>query len=207
MIIYRHEEQEKRIKPTGPRPGFPELRAKLWPMFRDYLEGRKLNASLARVNGWYPAWYKSAPRAIIPCSNSAGVPYFQGRDMSGQAELRYASPWATREDSIVLVWPEGEAKGCVIVEGPTDALAAADIGFLGIGVMGNSPPMEVIEHVATFARAFAPVIIVPDIDTLDLGPAVLCGLGQLGIAGMILNPYAKDLAAMTPKERKQFIYV
>lgn len=206
-MYYRHEKQEKQVKYTGPRPDFPEVRGDYWPILKDYLWNRNLSASLARVNGWYPAYYRGSIRVIIPCSNSRGLVYFQGRDITGAAEIRYASPPVSRDDSIVLVWPKEDAKGMVIVEGPMDALAAADIGFLGAALMGNQPTQEVIDHLVRYARAFSPVLVLPDMDALVFGPNVLCGLSQQGVSGMILNPYKKDLADMTPAERKSILNV
>ena len=205
-MIYRHEEREKKVRYVGPRPGFPEPCADYWNRMETYLNQRALSFSIAKGNGWYPAYYKSSPRIVIPCSNSAGVPYFQARDMGGKAMLRYASPPASRDDSLVLVWPVGKAKGTVIVEGPMDALAATDFGFLGIAVMGNQPTTEVLEHIAGFARSFQPMIVLPDAGALYFGANILCPLAQMGISGMIRTPYKKDLAEMEPKERKSFLW-
>lgn len=204
--MYLHEAREKKVRYVGPRPGFPEPCADYWNRMEIYLTERHLSFLAARGNGWYPAYYKSAPRIVIPCSNTAGVPYFQARDMGGKAQLRYASPPAPRDDSIVLVWPHVmKASGTVIVEGPMDALAAAGLGFLGIAVMGNQPTYEVIEHLAGFARSFQPVIVLPDADALEFGANVLCPLAMRGISGMIRAPHKKDLAEMRPEERKEFL--
>lgn len=207
-MIYRHEQREKKKVYVGPRPGFPEQNEELTKRMDAYLLDRHLSPDLARANGWYPSRYAYFPRIVIPCSNSAGVPYFQARDMSGKSKLRYASPPASRDDSLVIVWPD-ESKpqlGGVIVEGPMCALAAAMLGYVGVALMGNQPTDAVLDHLAVYARAFQPVMIVPDADHLELGPLVLCALGQRGIASMILAPRKKDLGDMKPKERERFLH-
>jgi hypothetical protein len=204
-LIYAHEQREKKTRYEGPRPGFPEQDEDLDSRMDAYLHSRYLSPDLARANGWYPSRYKGAPRIVIPCSNSAGVPYFQARDMSGKAKLRYASPAASRDDSIVLLFPEGDFKGSAVFEGPMDALAAAAHGYLGVAIMGNQPTREVFEYLVKHVRAAQPVMVVPDMDMLEFGPAVLCALGQAGISGMIRVPHKKDLGEMNPKERMRFL--
>ncbi len=215
MTYYHHEQEEKRKKWEGPRPGFPACNPNLWPMMRQYLDKRQLDTGLAKENGWYPARYKQEhPRIIIPCSNSAGVPYFQGRDMSGKAKLRYASPPAARDDSGVLVWPSQGApdevahkiKGTVIVEGPMDALAAAERGFLGIGLMGNDPNEDVIRFIIKLIQGcFEPVFIIPDADQLSMGPGVSAALSTEGLRCQVRLSPKKDLAEMSVDERKEFL--
>jgi len=204
-VIYEHEKREKKAVYVGPRPGYPELDPRGWNVFDTYLLDRHLDPILARANNWYPALYSDAPRVVIPCSNKAGVPYFQARDVTGRAKLRYASPPASRDDSIVLVWPMESAKGTVILEGPMCALAAAMLGYVGIAVMGNQPSRDVLLHLTSHARAFQPVQIVPDADMITLGIEVLSWLSQEGVSSMVRVPPKKDLADMTPKERKLFL--
>lgn len=210
-MIYQHERAEKKLSQQwdGYRPSMPKPDSRLDTHFASYLEWRNLDPELARENGWYASKYKRVPRVIIPCSNADGVPYFQGRDVTETDELRYASPLVPRDDSLVLVWPAGRRarKGCVVLEGPLDALAAAMEGFVGVALMGNTPSSVVLDHLCSFARAFQPVIIVPDADSLDLGPTVLCALAQQGISGVIRAPAKKDLAVMSAKERGRFLHV
>lgn len=213
-MIYHHETAEKKLEKQwdGYRPSLPICRPELWADFSGYLEERDLSSELARYNGWYPVRYKNRPRILIPCSNEAGVPYFQARAVEEdleEGELRYASPPVPRDDSIVIVWPESKLRiqGTTVLEGPMDALAAAELDYLGIALMGNQPNNTVIEHVAKFARSFQPVLIVPDADAIEMGPAVLCALAQRGVQqAMIRAPQKKDLAAMSLKERKRFLY-
>lgn len=212
-MIYLHERQEKTKKWTGPRPGFPQPDWSMRKMMIEYLVARQLSYILAKDNGWFPAYYKNAPRIVIPCSNSAGIAYFQARDMTGKAKLRYASPPASRQDSIVVVWPGcalgSTIKGTVIVEGPCDALAAAEFGYLSIALMGNDPPEEVIQHiVATVKGKFEPVIVIPDLDHLEMGAAVVGALTMEGVkceARLFGTQGGKDLADMTPRQRQEVL--
>ena len=206
-MIYAHEVREKKARYVGPRPGYPEADPRGWDAFDDYLHSRKLDPLLARANGWFPAVYSHAPRIVIPCSNKAGVPYFQARDVSGKAELRYASPPASRDDSVCLVWPMEASKGSVILEGPMCALAAADLGYVGVAVMGNQPNREVLAHITSLVRAFQPVQVVPDADTANLGVEVLSWLSQEGISCLMRIPPKKDLAEMAVKERMRFLSI
>lgn len=204
-MYYEHERKEKKATYTGPRPHMPRSDSDLWPMMEDYLLGRWLRSDIARASGWYPAHYAGCARIIIPCTNTLGVPYFQGRDMGGKSTIRYASPPAPRDDSIVVVWPMNARRGTVVVEGPMDALAAAGEGYLGIGLMGNMPNSDVLDHVFTYAKMYAPLLILPDKDMLEMGPLVLCPMAQRGLVGTILMSQEKDLAAMVPSQRRAIL--
>lgn len=214
-MIYLHERQEKTKKWMGPRPGFPkpDLSSNMRHMMMEYFVARQLPYWLAKDNGWYPAYYKDAARIIIPCSNSTGVSYFQARDMTGKAKLRYASPPTSRQDSIVIVWPVVGimVKGTVIVEGPMDALAAAEFNYIGIALMGNDPPDIVIERiVATVKDKFEPVIVIPDLDHLEMGAAVVGALTMERIkceVRLFATSGGKDLADMTPHQRQEVLCV
>lgn len=207
---YAHEKYDRKSRePDEYRPSFPLVREDLWDRFDAYLLWRHLNPDLARDNGWYPAKYKRVPRVIIPCSNAAGIPYWQGRDMTDTDELRYASPFVARDDSLVIVWPEGKrtSKGGIIIEGPTDALCAADHGFVGVALMGNNPTTAVFDHLHTFARAFQPIFVVPDADALEFCANVISALAQRGLGAKVLAPLKKDLAEMNVRERRRFLDV
>ena len=205
-MIYAHEQAESRAVYRGPRPDFPLEDKGLLNQMHEYLEGRNLPMKLATRNGWYPADYRDAPRIIIPCSNSLGLPYWQGRDMSGKSPIRYASPSAPRDDSIVICWPSGKMAGCVIVEGPMDALAAASVGFLGLGVMGNQLNADVVDHIARYARGFKCAFVLPDTDAPYFGAAMVAQLAQRGLSVRALEPRLKDLAATPPSQRKSLLH-
>ena len=207
MTFYEHEREEKKRVYDGPPPEMPEEDLSLRQYAWDYLLDRGLNPSLAIANGWYPTNqgpHDSHPRIIIPCDNSQGRIYFQCRAMD-DAELRYDSPSAKRGDSLVVIRPRFPHNGAVIVEGPMDALAAGGVGLLGIGIMGNEPSTEVLEHVSRLVRVKRKVIIVPDLDHVEMGTYVLGYLGACGIKAEVRMPLAKDLAAMKPSARRRFL--
>jgi DNA primase len=126
-------------------------------------------------------------------------------------ELRYASPPVPRDDSLVIVWPDETVHthriGGVVTEGPMDALAAAGMGFVGVGLMGNCPTEAVLEHLALFARAFQPVYVIPDADAPEFGATVLGYLAQQGLNCTVRIAPKKDLAEMSTKERREFFNV
>lgn len=211
--FYDHDSLEK-LRPKGPRPGFPKEDEGLAAMMNIYLKDRNLNIGIARSNGWYPTMELDIhPRIVIPCSNSANVSYFQARSMNDGLP-RYKSLSATREDSLAVVWSgeRGSAyfgldiKGSVIVEGPMDALAAAYWGYTGIALMGNDPPEEVFDYLSTVVRPLGRVIVIPDKDHLEMGSTVVVELGLRGVVEttMVL-PTAKDFAEMRIVERGRLL--
>lgn len=87
--------------------------------------------------------------------------------------IRYQSPFCHKEDAIVLVRPPGmRASQMVVVEGPLDALAVAECGYLGCGLMGVNPPDDVLAHVAVINDTVQQTLI-------------LCDRGELSQAAMM----------------------
>ena len=133
-----HESQGDLSVPPEP---YPEENRRYLPAMKAYLYGRRLSYSTAKDNCWYPTdsikEKNPTPRIVIPCFNSVGRPYWQGRAMI-KHELRYRSAQGKRFQSIVVMWPRileiakkehhSEGKPLVLVEGPMDALAAAAMG-------------------------------------------------------------------------------
>ena len=204
-MIYQHEWKEPKHY-DGPRPKMPNENESLRPKMSRYLERRELSYALANNNFWYPSRSVDGyDRIVIPCSNSLGITYYQARAMDHWVTVRYNSPLATREDSIVILWPDGntKAKGTVICEGPMDALAACGLNYVGIGLMGNQPSEIVVAHIVRLVIGFfEPVIVVPDLDHVEMGVYIVGSLAGYGIAAKILLPKAKDLCEMTFQERK-----
>lgn len=212
MNFYDHDHVEK-LRPKGPRPGFPDEDEGLAAMMNLYLQDRSLSLDIARVNGWYPTMDLDIhPRIVIPCSNSANIPYYQARSMNNGLP-RYKSLAATREDSITVVWPRtnvlGEyltPRGSVVVEGPMDALAAAGWRYVGIALMGNDPPEEVFDYLLTVVRPLGRVIVIPDTDHLEMGANVVTALSLRGITETTMTiPVAKDFAEMRLVERGRLL--
>lgn len=205
-MIYEHERKPK--KQHGPAEPMPEENKELHGQMLSYLEERRLSYQTALYNRWYPATINGTARIVIPCSNSIGVPYYQARAMSKDVTLRYKSPFSDRVDSIVVVWPVLQWHKAVIVEGPADALAAATAGAMGVGVMGNKPSLEVIKFVAGTLKHIKPkeILIVPDLDTPQMGADIAGWLAKHGVASQMRLPTKKDLAEMSIKERENLIY-
>ena len=92
-----------------------------------------------------------------------------------------------------------------------DALAASEFGYLGIALMGNDPPEEVIQHIVELVKGkFEPVIVVPDLDHLEMGAAVVGALTMEGIkceVRLCTTHCGKDLADITPNQRQEVLCV
>lgn len=201
---YSHERKEKPVY-KGPPAVMPDEAWGYWPRVSGYLADRGLSLEVARANGWYPtAW--DVPRLVIPCSNTGGSVYFQARRMDYSGDFRYRSPKSEALDSVVICWPyEFVVKHphAVIVEGPMDALAAACLGYVGVGLMGNKPPPERLEFiVATLGKSHAPFIIVPDLDDQAFGASLVTSFAMLGVTSAIAMPVGgKDLCEMSEAGR------
>lgn len=207
--MYWHEVDEQSTRRRGERrvsAPYPPRAEELWPQFDQYLSDRGLDPALARVNNWYPSTSAgdAVPRIVIPCTNSAGAGYWQARAMQ-VTDKRYQSPSVTRGDSVVVVWPTGDPRAVVVVEGPMDALAAAGEGCLGVALMGNTPPARVLNFVSTLASSL-PVLVVGDSDALREASHTA---GALAIRGrktqLVMLQGAKDLAELTPALRKNYL--
>jgi hypothetical protein len=207
---YAHE-REERARPKAPlEPVYMPLRDNsLEYGMLEYLESRALSYSVAVENGWYAAFYKGAPRVIIPASTLVNTwPYFQGRAMDDHPK-RYESPSAPRGDALAVVYPSGRIQGIVILEGPMDALAAAGEGFVGVGLMGNTPGDAVLGHLESILKAFpVPCLVIPDKDALDKGAEVTSKLWTRGLKCVLKTIQgAKDLAELRPEQRKRLLDV
>jgi len=202
-MIYEHENRAPR--PSGPRPIPPPLYPTLSAEMEAYIKERGLSFPLAKANQWYPTFdtQDNVGRIVIPCSNSEGVAYWQARAMVDKPGIkRYTSPWASREDSIVVCWPtpRPETPGGVVVEGPFDALGAAECRQIGIGIMGNKPSLKVMLKVAYLLRGLS-AVVVPDADAPQFGAMAVVALAAQGIKVRMLAPVKKDLASMPLEER------
>ena len=114
--------------------------------------------------------------------------------------------------SNILVSDKG-FKGLVIVEGPMDALAASECGFVGVGLMGATPPGEVLDAIARLRAAMGsprhsepgthmPVLVVADEGALGAATAVWRHFP----GALLLNTYPnKDLAEVPLSERKELL--
>jgi hypothetical protein len=173
-----------------------------------FLESRGLSYGLAIENGWYPSWDAGDTkyRVVIPCTNSRGRVYWQARAVDPNVEKRYQSPKYAAEDSIVVVWPEGEPRrAVVVVEGPLDALAAAECGYPSAAIMGNRPSQAVIQNIC---RVFPgqEFIVVPDLDSVAAGGFIAGKLALQGRKVIVRVPVgAKDLSRMPALVRSRIL--
>lgn len=208
--FYKHERDEKYIPAIeADRPPMPKPTPSLEPDVKKYLLSRKLSYTIARENGWYASREVDGyDRIVIPCSNSKGIPYWQARAIDDWTHIRYQSPRATRQDSVVLVWPRLNTPklGSIVCEGPADALAAAMLGYVGIGLMGNVPPPEVVDYVVQFIKdSYEPAIVIPDLDHVEMGAFLTGSLAVNGIKVRTVLPPKKDLAGLKVWQREKLV--
>lgn len=184
---------------------YPELEDRLWNLMQKYLESRGLSFELAKANGWYPSLDAGddSPRVVIPCYSSAAENmYWQGRRMTSLGALRYESPHGcNRGDALVRVMPKGEVKGTVVCEGPMDALAAAEVGYVGLGMMGTHPTPEAVETARRVA-AGTPVSVVADEGALGAAAALT---GHFPGARLVVTYPHKDLADVPREKRGDYL--
>ena len=205
MKEYDHERKPRRkYAPSQPMPErSPENR----PLI-GYLEHRGLSPMLALENGWYVS--ESAgdqhTRIVIPCTHSNGRVYWQARFIGTKPEVkRYQSPPYSAEGAFVLVWPEDKPVGVVLVEGPLDALAAAECGYAGVAMMGNRPGANLLQNVVNQFPG-KQIVVVPDTDAVRAGAVTVARLALLGVSTRLMFPVgAKDLSRMPLLARRQLL--
>mgnify|MGYP001560793124 CR=1 FL=1 len=205
-MSYEHE-REPQVRPLPTKSycrSLPPRDEGLVRQMEAYLEGRGLNYRLAVANMWYPSSQAgdNSPRIVMPAtSNIRGNTFWQARAMDG-SEKRYQSPPAARGDAVILVWPERPmVDRAVVSEGPMDALAAAGEGWLGIALMGNTPPDETLLLTKQFLRGIMATIIVPDMDDPTALTEVMSRLVQLGVPNCrLVLPYPKKDLSDCPRE-------
>lgn len=185
----------------------PPINPNLWPLFGNYIRGRGLDPELAIQNGWYPSTEAGddAPRVVIPAlARGADLNRFwQARLMTGEPYRRYESPHGCRRGDALVVTRSLYGAiflGNCITEGPMDALAAAEVGFWGIAMLGTNPPPEATEHMLYLVvGGNAPTVVVSDEGAIDV--ALKWWGGIPGSLILTTYPY-KDLAEMPREERR-----
>ena len=221
-MSYLHDRAKVEGKPFS--SSYPPVDQYLWATMENYLGLRKLSFSLARLNGWYPSTQAGDgyARIVIPAfSYQAGNRYWQARAIRRLTpiEPRYQSPHnVSRGDAFVRVMPSVGTNwfpviGLVIAEGPMDALAAAECGFVGVGLMGATPGTDVLTAVARLRAGMgSPSDSLPG---THMPVAVVADEGALGAATAIWRhfpgarllttyPY-KDLAEMPLDNRRKLL--
>ena len=173
-MFYAHEveERKKRFNPDIRlyNKHMPAPSLELVPMMKKYLEERELSEDLARYNMWYPSREAgdSHPRIVIPAS--ASVPsniFWQARTMDDDPK-RYQSPRASRGDAVIVVWPHKTHLlwRAAVVEGPMCALAASAYGFLGVALMGQTPPDTALSLVYKLTAGLS-ISLICDLDSTE----------------------------------------
>jgi hypothetical protein len=209
--MYSHEAKER--KPNT-HPMCTELPACSidYTRMKQYLQDRHLNYELALANGWFPSNEASDafPRVVIPATtHKAGHVYWQARDTTGKAYLRYQTPKGPRHEALIKVYPEVPPRGIVIVEGPLDALAVAGAGCIGYALMGMQPSIGTLHHLALLVEDNndLDVMVVLDRDSAQHAIKIATFLSSQGYFTQIqsLPGPEKDLAECLPAKRKNFL--
>ena len=180
-----------------------------------YLMDRGLNPEVAVHNYWYPTIQANDGelRVVIPCT-SANLTnrYWQARLLDDthitERIKRYTSPrGVSRGDALAVVWPKrhrDKIRGTVLVEGPMDALAAAEVGLLGIAWMGTTPGEEPILFAHRLLIEPKPVFVIQDRGATSEAVEIWKHFP----GAFLLDPYPhKDLAEMSVDARSDLLWM
>lgn len=169
-----------------------------------YLHQRGLDHALACRNGWYAsqAAGDAGLRIVIPATASdPRNRFWQARSIDG-TEPRYQSPHSARGDALTVVWPREQARGSVIIEGPMDALAAAELGYVGVALLGGNPSTEVLNFARNLVQPYTPRLLIGDNDS----PQFMAKLAAWFVPCRFLLPTPwKDLAECPRLQRRQLL--
>lgn len=193
----------------------PTCSQKLWPKFDNYLRERNLNHALARANSWFPSrTVDGNNRLVVPgTSDQKGNLYWQARLIPPHPlgppdrgePRRWESPHGVaRGNSVCMVWPDQKNGRSVVVEGPMDALAAAELGFLAIGLMGVVPAMEVLDLTSKLLRGTI-CLVVPDQGAVKAMAHNIIELTVRGLKCHLITHNFKDLADAAPAARRRIL--
>lgn len=206
---------------------YPESSSLLWGKFDKYLTGRGLHAETARRNMWFPSKNVDGwGRVVVPCTSSQpGNLYWQARLLDPPVgpdkpeniatigrgmPRRWESPYdVSRGDAICVVWPslgeENWNRKAALVEGPMDALACAEFGYLGVALLSAVPSEECLVLTSKILHGIMTLAIM---DTGAEDPMIFNAgwLRERGVPCRLINPYPyKDIAACPQGERRGFI--
>lgn len=184
----------------------PPCTQRLWPMFDKYLHARCLSYTLARANYWFPSDQAGddSPRVVILATATPPNLFWQARAMDDNPK-RYQSPAAPKGDALVIVWPmlDRTPQGVVLFEGPMDALAVAEMGYVGVACMGL--PTDLGLDALCRGPGGARIVVLDS----DYKEPMLKAAGMLlerGVRVRVVDPYpAKDFAELSPSRRKELL--
>jgi hypothetical protein len=87
-----------------------------------------------------------------------------------------------------------------------DALAAAGMGYVGVGLMGNTPNDLVLNHIEEIVKVYGDCFVIPDRDAFQEGATITAKLWARGVRCTLKSIQgAKDLAELSPERRKILI--
>lgn len=209
------EREEPRPETRPYSAALPAADHSLLADMRHYLSERVLSYKVATENLWYPSSHAGDrhPRIVIPAASEIrGNCYWQARSMIEVPEdARYLSPFSPRGDAVVVVYPGSHYSAqtkAVIAEGPMDALAAATVGCLGIGLMGMSPPDAALRLLVRYLVPSMQVYLVADVDqpqAMQRTMRKLIGMGCKSELNLVLPSPAKDFAEADTDLRYELI--
>lgn len=211
-MYYDHERRER--KPEGPlNAAWPEMSTsgKDHDRVKQYLLDRQLDPQIAEYNGWYPSRNAKDTylRVVIPAlSPVPGHVYWQARDVTGRAHIRYQSPKGPRADALVSVLKQGRlANKVVVVEGPMDALAAAGAGYDAIACMGITPPASTVEQIKLIIGDRTTLVVFDSEPEAERQAIFMTAqLASSGIRARLASiPGKNDLAKCSVLERSIFL--
>jgi len=205
MQSYTHERRERTEPDRINTASYPTEACYLRADMKRYLDKRGLDYAVARTNDWYPSndAGDDSPRIVIPATTQIDRhKFWQARAMDANPK-RYQSPFGSRLDAIICVYADGanhrDGKR-VLVEGPMDALAAAGEGYDAIALMGVTPNLRILSHVAHLTLNDK-VLFVADSDAVGQAANVMASLASLGVQVRLACASKKDLAAMDRDDR------
>ena len=210
-MYYQHEVHERKPNTHPMCTELPPYEHDLDDNMREYLKERNLDSDLAKANGWFFSCKAGDvfPRIVIPAVTwKPGHVYYQARDITGKAFIRYQSPKGPRHEAIIKVVPididEHRPIGIVVVEGPCCSLAAAQAGYLGVALMGKMPSQATLAHLALLIQdnAELPVLVLLDRDCTNEAVRIVTFLASQGFnVKMGQFTQSKDLAELGQHER------
>jgi len=218
MNYYSHEQYRERDKLAPDNTVWPSMSTDELDVrdIRVYLNERGLLPELAAKNDWYPSRHANDNflRIVIPAlTTKEGHVYWQARAVSSNVHIRYQSPKGPRHGALINMraFPDdvqGEStREVVIVEGPMDALAAAQCGVDAIALMGINPGTIALEHLSKLVNK-RPALIVLDNEPHAQSQAQFLAM-HLASAGSTAHlaklHHVKDIATMKLTPRRDWL--
>jgi len=204
-MFYDHEVQERKLNEHPMNITLPPQSICQEHMY-EYLAVRNIDEAVTRANGWYESAraVDTFIRIVIPCvTHKAGHKYFQARDTTGKAHLKYQSPKGPRHEALVRMLPLKRAKGTVVVEGAFCAARAAMHGYIAYALMGMMPSQATLLHLCLLIEdnKELPVLVLLDRDSGAAAVKVVTFISSQGYnCRMGTFSKSKDLAELPVKE-------